>query len=117
MGIQFTIQGTRIDWENPDTYVEVGQGNAVFILEALKVPVGEGNLIGDLPSSEMAARCRRILWPEFHDPGTEGSEYGGPGTGHCRVIEGGRAEGYLQRKAKELLGLATKAGDRNIQWA
>ena len=63
-------------------------------------------LAGELAGSDLAARCRRRLWPEARniDPGRETVTHASPGC--ATVIECGRPQGYLRDRAAQLLKLA-----------
>jgi hypothetical protein len=72
------------------------------------------DLCGELPAGELAARCRRRLWPEARnqDPGLPARWDG------TRFWDGGRPPGYLQERTRELLELASLAGpDGSIDFA
>ena len=61
---------------------------------------------GALAGSDLAARCRRRLWPEARniDPARETVTQASPGR--ATFIECGRPEGYLRDRAARLLKLA-----------
>lgn len=67
-------------------------------------------------ATEVAALCRRRLWPEARneDQGRDGSDTKDPGK--PRVIEGGRPAGRFKYYAEKLLVLAEKAGDDYVGW-
>ena len=81
--------------------------------EKEKVRRGAANedLYGQMPARELAARCRRRLWPEARnlDPGLADEQ-----EGRCFVF--GRPAGYLRSRTEELLCLAESAGDGIVSW-
>ncbi len=79
------------------------------VLLWLGIPVGY--LVGELPSRELAALCRRRLWPEARniDPAVPDEVYG-------RFYSFGRPIGYLRQRTAELLHLAELAGEGVISW-
>ena len=74
---------------------------------------------GSIPAQTLAPLLRRRLWDveRNHDPAIEGHESGGPGTGQCRVIFGGRPAGRLRMRCEQLLATCERAGDRLIGWS
>lgn len=110
MSVTFQIEGERADLETGANYVNLADDNAVEVLRWLGLDVN-GWRYGNIPSADLAARCRRRLWPETRneDPGREGSEHG------C-VIDCGRRAGYLPEKASALLKLCERAKGRKIVW-
>ena len=67
-----------------------------------------------LPARDLAARCRRRLWPERRneDPGIAPAVDRAPGR--ATVIDCGRPAGYCQERAGQLLELADIAGDGDV---
>ena len=115
MSVTFWIAGERQDpeaWE--ERFVNLCNANARDLLAWLALP-GGGDLCGDIPARELAARCRRRLWDEArnHDAGIEPAvEHGG------RLVVGGREPGYLRRRTEQLLNLCALAGEEGvIAWA
>ena len=108
MSVTFQIEGERADLETGANYLNLANGNAAELLRWLGLE--DGNY-GAIRSTDLAARCRRRLWPEKRneDPGREGAENG-------RVIDCGRRAGYLPEKAADLLKLCERAGHRRIVW-
>lgn len=108
MSITFTVEGERSDPERPETYLNVHNANGVALLAWLDLPTDQG---GSAPAREVAARCRRRLWPEARneDRGEAGYEAG-------RVISGGRAPGTLNDRTEKLLKLCERAGSKHITW-
>jgi hypothetical protein len=76
-------------------------------------PVPEG---ADLTARDLAARCRRRLWPEARnfDPAV-GAITTRSVTG-ARLVECGRREGYLRERTEQLLRLADAAGDGVVSY-
>lgn len=108
MSVDFSVKGVSIDWNDEISYVNMANSNAGFVLNA--IGLFDGELYGEVLATEFRARVNRALWPEFGvDPGTTPTEYGGPGTGQCRVVNCGRPEGYLQARLRSLLDLAERA--------
>jgi len=108
VGVTFKVEGERLNWAAPDTFVDANLSNAAALLAWLDLPA---DLHGQLPARELAARCRRRLWPEARnvDEGEAGAESG-------RVISGGRRPGYLEGRTADLLRVCDRAGDRNVVW-
>ncbi len=69
----------------------------------------EPDYAGELDAGDLAARCRRRLWPEARnlDPARPTVETGG--DGRVRMVECGRPEGYLRQRTAQLLALADRA--------
>lgn len=111
MSVTFSIEGARVDWQTGEGFINLANTNARELLRWLGLPNGEGELSGDAPAAEIAARCRRRLWPEARneDPGV-------PATREGRVIDCGRRPGYLPEKVALLLALCEGAGDRRLTW-
>ena len=103
MTMDFRVEGSDGEGMN------LANDNARSLLEWLGY-AGSPWDIGRLPAADVAARCRRRLWPEGrnHDQGAPGSDTKLPGK--PRVIDFGRREGYLEEKTAALLALATEAG-------
>ncbi len=61
---------------------------------------------GELAARDLAARCRRRLWPDAwnDDPGI-------PPRVEGHAITAGRAPGYLRERTGHLLAIAERAGD------
>lgn len=72
---------------------------------------------GVLDSAEVAARCRRRLWPESRnlDPGLECIVELRP-DGTPRFIEAGREENYLHDRTESLLRIAESAKDGKVSF-
>ena len=81
-------------------------------------------LAGEDTPAEFAARVRRALVRITNVNGSDESvpwtEDGGPGTGRCRWVEGGRREGYFAMRLPELLAVAEAAAEHEggmVVWA
>jgi hypothetical protein len=114
----FTIKGRHFDVENPSSYLNVNNRNAADLLRWLDLPFTEEDIYGEISATELAAKCRRRLWPEPRndDPGLDGSDTKRPGK--CRIVECGRDPGYLKGRTEVLLKLCEKAGPGGvICWA
>ncbi len=61
---------------------------------------------GELAARDLAARCRRRLWPDAwnDDPAI-------PAHAEGRFVTVGRAPGYLRERTGHLLAIAERAGD------
>lgn len=103
MSVTFIAEGSDGEGMN------LANANARLLLEWIGYP-GDPWDLDKLPAAEVAARCRRRLWPEArnHDPGRAGSEE--QGDQGARLIDCGRREGYLEEKTALLLAIATEAG-------
>lgn len=127
MTVTFSVHGEHSDVEQPDSYVNVSNTRARELLDWLgfSAEARDPALCGTLPSGELAARCRRRLWPiaRNQDPGTattiegpiarlqeigadaENASHEGPTVVIC-----GRPEGYLPVRTAQLLALCERAG-------
>lgn len=97
-------------------FLNLANVNARTFGEWLGLELGEC-LVGEAPAREVAALCRRRLWPERRekdDPGVPFSDTKRPGQ--CRVIVCGRPPGRLAEYAERLLALAEEAGGGVITW-
>jgi hypothetical protein len=67
-----------------------------------------------LRAGDLAARCRRRLWPEARnvDPGHSAGVDSAPGR--ATLIDCGRPAGYLKERTAQLLELAELAGDGHV---
>lgn len=113
MSTDFYIQGQH---RNPP--LNYSSANAEDVLRWLGVdPRTEDGLCGDIKGTELAAKCRRRLWPEKRNetPAVESTDVKRPGQ--CRIIMGSREANYHQERARELLVLAESAGERMVCWS
>ena len=110
MSVDFKISGTRIDLDDPASYLNLANLNAAELLGKLGLPV---DLYGQAPAADLARRCHvllAILGPET-TPGRDGLDLG-------RIVIGGRRPGYLEEKTRDLLALCERAdADRMIVWS
>lgn len=89
--------------------INLNSVNAAEVLRWLGVdPHSEHGLVGEIEAKELAALCRRRLWPEKRNetPAVEGGEV--PNPGGCRFILGSRDANYHQEKALALLALSER---------
>jgi hypothetical protein len=98
--------------------VNVCNANARDLLHWLGLPVDE---YGQVPASDLAARCRRRLWdePRNHDAAVSADDRLAA-TGLAaddRVVMQGRRPGYLRHQTERLLAVAVVAGDGLVCWA
>jgi hypothetical protein len=109
MSVTFSPTGHKHSCENPFEcpvcsvlHLNVSNANARALLQWLDLEYGD--LWGEINASELAAKCRRRLWPEERniDPGVPAVEEG-------RVIDCGRRPGYLPERTAQLLKLAEEA--------
>lgn len=68
---------------------------------------------GSIGAGELAAKCRRRLWPEEfnNDPALP------PVVKSERAIECGREANYLRTRTRDLLVIAVMAGDHFVSWS
>ncbi len=111
MSVTFSL-GFRVaaDLDRPETFLNLANRNAADLLAWLGLPSEE--LCGSLPGRELAALCRRRLWPEVRNVDAEVPE-----ERIGRSVFLGRPAGYLQRRTEELLRLAELAGEGVVSWA
>lgn len=117
MSITFQVRGVSpiytFESARP-TALNVNQRNALEIFERLSIEAPkDGDWFGSLPAYEVAERCRDALRSidALLDVGLESRSLG-------RVIEVGRAAGFINERLRELLDIATRAGERGtIDWA
>jgi hypothetical protein len=107
MSVTFSINHRRTD--DDEHWMDLANVNAARLLEWLGILVD--HLVGEMPAREVAALCRRRLWPEPRnfDPATPDEVSG-------RMYCFGRPAGYLRQRTAELLELAELAGDGLISW-
>jgi hypothetical protein len=111
MSVTFSI-GLRVaaHLDRPDRFLNLANRNAADLLAWLGLP--SEDLCGSLPARDLAARCRRRLWPE-----TRNVDAGLPEERIGRSVFLGRPAGYLRSRTEDLLRLAELAGDDVISWA
>ena len=108
MSVTFSI-GNRVSTNLDDQWINISNQNAADLLVWLGLPVE--HLVGELPARELAALCRRRLWPEPRNLDPEV-----PDQISNRFYCFGRPNGYLRQRTAELLHLAELAGDGLISW-
>jgi hypothetical protein len=109
MSVTFSVEGERHELEEYEKYLNFSNQNTQVLLDWLGVP--HDHLYGSIKGTELAAKCRRRLWPESRnvDVGTQTEEeYDG------RLIRFGRPPGYLPERTAQLLQLAERAGEKNV---
>ncbi|GAC1458657.1 MAG: hypothetical protein PVSMB8_14770 [Vulcanimicrobiaceae bacterium] len=119
MSITFSVKGERADVENFDAYLNLNNRNARDLLswlgyEHLDLWTGPNELC----ALELGAACKRrlALVPKNIDHALEGREHRARDGEGPRVIECGRAEGYLHDRCADLLALCLRARDGFIVW-
>ena len=95
--------GTRKEPDCPT--VNMANGNACVMLELLGLPV---DCYGDVAVESVPNVIRAIIKAQNvstrrQDATADPYESGGPGTGQCRVIYGGRDEDYISRRLNDLM--------------
>lgn len=117
MSITFQIRGASTIYtfeSDRPTALNVNHRNARELFDRLLIAVpDDGDWYGSLPAYELAERCRDALesFDAWLDLGVEARRAD-------NVIECGRGPGYINARLRELLDIATTAGDRGtIDWA
>ena len=108
MSVTFSI-GERLSTDLEDSWINLANQNAADLLAWLGFP--SDDLYGQIPARELAALCRRRLWPEARNADPEV-----PDVARGRFYRFGRPAGYLRQRTMELLHLAELAGDGVISW-
>jgi hypothetical protein len=113
MSVTFHIEGVAVDYDDPQTFVNFSNLNAIDLLEWLGYQLGP-NLIGVLDARDLAARCRRRLWdePRNYDPAVPATS-----SASGRLTMCGRPAGGLRSRCQDLLRLAVAANKRPIHFA
>lgn len=88
--------------------LNLANGNAADLLRWLGLPA-TSELYGEITASDLAARCRRRLWPETRneDPEIPGAIHKAPGV--ATVITSERPALYLRTRTERLLAMADEA--------
>ena len=119
MSVTFSNRSVDVDFDDADTYLNLANSNAGDLLRWLGLPAYAqyGDLIGDLAAVELAARCRRRLWPEPRnlDPARPSVDLEQPGRAH--FLECGRQAGYLRERTGQLLALCERDLASIIDWS
>jgi hypothetical protein len=116
MSVTFTIVGAPAHCSTPyecdgcwDQELNLASANARVLLGALNLD--DEDLMGSARVRDLVPALERIANAKKADPGVPSSVQG-------RFYDCGRAEGYLQLRATELLKICQKAGDLGvIAWA
>ncbi|WNZ66213.1 hypothetical protein QEG98_42095 (plasmid) [Myxococcus sp. MxC21-1] len=111
MSVSFFVSGDADE-------LNVSNSNARDLLSWLGYhQAAAGDLYGELPARDLAARCRRRLWPEVRnlDPAIAPVVERLPGE--PLFFQCGRPEGYLRDRTEQLLALAERAGDGVVHYS
>lgn len=106
--IRFMVAGDLDYSENrPETFIQLAEADSNDLLKWLWLPASD---FGYVAASDLAARCRRRLWPlpRNYDAGIPARQESSNGT--VRLVVSGREPGYLRARTEELLKLAERAG-------
>jgi hypothetical protein len=118
--MSITFSGGSMDEEDQATYLNLNQRNARDLLEWLGLPTppeGDDDMFGEIEAQELAARCRRRLWPVARNTDDELlGEVHEAANGHCKSIECPRPAGYLREKTQALLTLCERSIEGKIYW-
>jgi hypothetical protein len=87
--------------------INLCNGNAADLCAWLGAPYDEGS--GELPASELAALCRRRLWPEARNAGVARPAFVDEAPGQATIVSVGRDADYLPRRTKQLLDLCERS--------
>lgn len=95
--------------------LNVANGNAAALLQALGVDFDKADLFGYLDPTDLLDRL--LLFSAVDDPGSDTVSYGGDGS--ATVIDVGRSAGQLNRYAEALTAVAeaAQAAGRAVQYA
>lgn len=114
MSVTFYVYGQ----DNEDLELNVSNSNARDLFSWLGYDEeAQGELHGELNARELAARCRRRLWPEARNHDAAVPSYVETGTGGATLISCGRPAGYLEDRTRQLLKLAEAVGDGPITFS
>jgi hypothetical protein len=89
--------------------MNLSNSNAADLCEWLGAPFEEYS--GELPATELAALCRRRLWPEPRNQGVEVPARVESVPGRATIVTCAREADYLPRRTRQLLDLC----ERSIQ--
>jgi hypothetical protein len=105
------VPGVAVDYDEDDASLNMSNSNALDLLGWLGFI--EADYCGDVMASDLAALCRRRLWPEARnvDPALPAVVDKKPGRATFVVC--GRDAGYLQARTTQLLTLCEKALAQN----
>jgi hypothetical protein len=110
MSVTFAAQSVLVDEDDSSSYLNISNVNARELLTWLGLSPDD-DLDGECAVLDLAARCRRRLWPipRNEDAGVPSAEFGGNGTGECRTVD-------LPETTARLLELCERAGTGAIRW-
>lgn len=108
MSVTFFATGT-------DRSMNLANGNALDLMVWVGIAVDEYNLYGDIPARELAALCRRRLWPEERNFDPEILDRSEKGMRGATLVFCGRPAGYLRSRTEQLLVIAERALE-TVQW-
>ena len=115
MSVTFTISGERADYEDPSTFINVGNANAADLLRWLGYECDGLDMVGAFAPGDLRARCLRRLDVSRFENVTDDLPRGSFTDGRFTSV--GRDLGYLKGRTLELLALAERAGDRAIEFS
>lgn len=106
--IRFMIAGDlEYSEDRPNTFVQLSEADSNDLLKWLWL---EPSDFGYMEATDLAARCRRRMWPiaRNFDQGIASRQESVNGA--VRLVVSGREPGYLRARTEELLKLAERAG-------
>lgn len=105
--LRFFIGGD-LDSDSKGRSIYLSERNAVDLLSWLSFA---RETWGAIPAREVAARCRRRMWPLPRNVDAAIQERTEVCVGGAvKLVQLGREEGYLRKRTEELLYLAEQAG-------
>jgi hypothetical protein len=110
MSVTFSASAIQVDYDDPLTFVSLANVNAADLMTWIGLPTFDV-LVGELPVGEVAAKCRRRLWPIPRN-----DDAGSAATVEGRRIQFARRPGYLRETTARLLELCDRAGTGSIRW-
>ena len=105
------VNGVRSTEDLPE--INLCNDNASDLLRWLGLP---DELLSEHPARDLAARCRRRMWPIQRNIDPPRKEYADGGDGQALLIRAGRREGYLRHQVERLLQVAQVAGEGMVSW-
>ncbi len=106
MSVTFSASSAEFD------YLNLNNRNAHDLLEWIGLPpTHPDDMCGEISARELAAKCRRRLWPESRN-----QDAALPLVIDGRVHEMGRVAGYLHGRTQELLDLCMRNLEGMIRW-
>lgn len=112
MSVTFSIRGVEVDYDNPEpgTYLNLSNGNAARVLEALGLL--EGELYGEVRGTNLAYLCEQALSSNTDDGGTPDVVDATPGS--AKVVYCGLRPGYMAEKFNLLREMGVRAADLGV---